>query len=132
MPTMANITVKKADGTTDIVYSAVTASAGDKSPAVWRANAIGIAPAFRPELRVLAQDNAPRTVRRSSGTYTYPQSVVAEDGTSSIANKAGGDFSFYIPQGMPDADIAEAAAQFCNLIYSSLIKSTLAGGYAPT
>lgn len=36
MPTMANLTVKKYDGVTDIVYDALSASGGDGSPAVWR------------------------------------------------------------------------------------------------
>lgn len=35
MPNMANITVKKADGTTDVVYTALTPSAGDKTSARW-------------------------------------------------------------------------------------------------
>ena len=36
MPSMASITVKKYDGTTDIVFDALSASGGDNSPAVWR------------------------------------------------------------------------------------------------
>jgi len=38
MPSMANITVKKNDGTTDATYTALTPSAGDKVSAQWRNN----------------------------------------------------------------------------------------------
>jgi hypothetical protein len=44
MPTMASITVKKADGTTDIVYDALAASGGDNSPAAWRQDTGAVAP----------------------------------------------------------------------------------------
>lgn len=45
MPTMANITVKKADGTTDIVFDAIAGSGGDTSAARWRqdtGNTVGL------------------------------------------------------------------------------------------
>lgn len=42
MPQMANITVKKADGTTDVVYTALTPAGGDNSPARWSANALAL------------------------------------------------------------------------------------------
>jgi len=32
MPSMADITVKKNDGTTDVTYTAISAASGDKSP----------------------------------------------------------------------------------------------------
>lgn len=48
MPTLSNITVKKNDGTTDVIYTGVAPSAGDKSPAVLRNNSLGSAAAFHP------------------------------------------------------------------------------------
>jgi transcriptional regulator of met regulon len=39
MPAMANITVKKADDTTDVIYVAISPSAGDKVPAIWQVTA---------------------------------------------------------------------------------------------
>jgi len=50
MPTMGNIVVKKADGTTDITYSSVVPSAGDTSPAIWQSQTVGSAPLHYPQL----------------------------------------------------------------------------------
>lgn len=41
MPTLANITIKKADGTTDVVYTAIAGAAGDNTPAMFRNETIG-------------------------------------------------------------------------------------------
>lgn len=132
MPQMANITVKKNDGTTDIVYTAVVPSAGDKSPAVWRSNTIGTAPAHRPELRVTSQPNGQATARRIEGTLMYPQTVTGSDGKITVANKAFLSFSALVPQSMTDADINEFVSQGANLVASTLMKDVVKSGYAPT
>jgi hypothetical protein len=51
MPALADITVKMADGTTNITYTGIVPSAGDKTPAVWRSNSVGGSIGQRPELR---------------------------------------------------------------------------------
>lgn len=131
MPNLANITVKKADGTTDIVYSAISASAGDKSPAMWRAN-VGSAPAFNPELRVSSEFNGPRTARRVKASYAYPYTVTGSDGKVTVSDRMVGDFTFVIPQSVPSNITDEAAVQLANLIASTLVKEMLKTGYAAT
>lgn len=133
MPSMADITVKKADGTTDIVYVAQSPSAGDNQPAVWRATSAGSAPAFQPELRLWTKSNGPKTARRVYTSYTYPQ--VATDSTTSLVSVvntaiANGD-SCLIPNSMPSATAAEFSAQYGNLLASVLVKACRSSGFAP-
>ena len=56
MTQQTNITVKKFDGVTDIVYSAVLPAAGGNA-AVWRAPTLGTAMAHQPELRIKSSKN---------------------------------------------------------------------------
>jgi len=132
MPALANITVKKNDNTTDIIYTGVVPCAGDKSPAIFRSNSVGSAAAFRPELRVQSSYNGPKTARRVTGQFTYPSTTVGSDGKINVADRLIGDFSLVVPQGMLDADVNEAVAQFTNLLDSTLLNDTFKSGYAPT
>lgn len=131
MPTIANITVKKADGTTDVVYMATAASAGDSSPAVFRNNTVGTTVAERPTLLVRSTDNGSRTARRLRVDYSWP--IVATDagGNKVVAGRMSGEASVLIPQNQDAAVIAEQAAQFGNLIGSALIKASFNDGFAP-
>lgn len=133
MPNMANITVKKADGTTDVTYTALVSAAGDKAAARWQNTALGSSPNLQPYLTVVSRFNGPRTVRRVDGEFGF-QSTYVDSSTSQTVIKAipGGTFSFTRPLEADDTAAAEAAAQFANLLASTLIKSVLASGYAPT
>lgn len=128
---MANITVKKHDNVTDILWTAVTPSAGDRSPAVWKSNTVGTAASHRPELRITSRDNGPGDARRVEATGIYPQTVTGTDGKITVANKLPFNASFLVPKGMPDADVNEAVSQFCHLFASSLVKEVGRTGYAP-
>jgi len=132
MPSLANITVKKNDGTTDITYTGVAASAGDSSPAVWRSNTVGSAIAFRPELRLTSRANGQKTARRVDGVYTYPETVTGTDGVTRISDRLNLSFSAVIPNGMQDTNVNEAVAQALNLFASSLVKGSVQAGFAPT
>jgi len=133
MPTMANITVKKSDGTTDVTFSQVTASGGDKSPAVWRNDAFGGNLGQRPELRVKSSANGSNTTRKVEGAFTYPQLYTdTTTSLSKVATRMNFTWNASIPQDMSDSELGQAAAQIGNLIASTLIKSVHASGYAPT
>jgi len=132
MPQMADITVKKNDGTTDIVYTAMIPSAGDKSAAIWRSNTVGTAAAFRPELQAISAPNGPRTARRVGLKYTYPSLVTGSDGKINVSDRLILEVSAVVPQGMLDTDVNEAVSQGLNLCASTLIKSTVKAGFAPT
>lgn len=133
MPTMADITIKKDDGSTDVTYSVVTASGGDKSPAVWRANAFGGTPGQRPEFRLESAPNGANSGRKITGSFTYP-SLYTDTSTSltKVGTRANFQFTAFMPAEMPDAFAAEFGAQVGNLIAASLIEESLTLGYAPT
>lgn len=132
MASMADITVKKADETTNIVYTAKVASAGDRTPAVWKSTTVGTAPAHNPSLSLTSRSNGDGKVRRVEFAFAYPQTAVASDGSISVVNLAQVSGSAAVPQGMPQADLNEAVAQCMNLLASTLVKQAMKDGYAPT
>lgn len=131
MPQIANITVKAANGTTDVVYSAMTPSSGDTTPALWRAEGSGASASLRPTLSLLSKWNGPKTARRVTGNFQYPQTATV-DGVETVINRVPVEFSFLIPQAVPDTVIAEAVAQAANLINSTLVKDSIKAGFSPT
>lgn len=131
MPTMANITIKKADGTTDVVWTALASSSGDGSPAVWRNNTVGTTVAERPTLSVSARANGSGTARRVNGAFHWPVSAAATDGSVTIKGDSPGSFTFLAPQNLTQADINERAYQFGNLVATAIIKASMAEGLAP-
>lgn len=130
MPIAADIVVKKADNTTNVTYSLLTASAGDSSPARWTETSLSTNRAHRPTLEVRSQFNGPRTARRSNVSFKYPVLRTA----SGVVTRIGDvilDFSVLVPQDVDDVTAAEAVAQGTNLAVSSLIRSALTSAYAP-
>lgn len=134
MPTLANITVKKNDGTTDIIYTAQAGAGGDKIPAIWKAPVVtnGTAPSHAPEFQLMAQGNAAKTARRLIGKLSYP-SVSLDSATSiaSVKNRALVEINGVFPVDMPQSHIDEAVSQACNLFVSTQVKDSLKQGFAP-
>jgi len=129
MPTMAAITVKKFDGTTDIIYGILTQSAGDGTWAKWRQDTGNTNPPLaRPMLMHRVVESA-KGVRRVDLVYVYPyfytdtttSQVVVSD--KAVTFKNG---TLTVPQGIPSTFIQEASAQFSNLMGSAHIKAGLA------
>lgn len=133
MPSMANITVKKNDGTTDIVWTGVCPSSGDGVAAIWRSETVGSAPAHYPKFELRSKYNGQRTARRMDVNYVYPQT--ATDSTTSlteVVNRIPFQLTAAIPEGVPATVIAEAVSQFANLLASTLMKDSFKAGFAPT
>lgn len=131
MPTMANITVKKNDGTTDIIYTGVQPSSGDGAPAMWRQEDLTLPYGMRPTLSIVSTWNGPRTARRVEGTYsapfTYTDSTTGlKMSKDKIPLKVTGTF----PSQISDSAIQEAVAQCFNLFASALVKSQFATQFA--
>lgn len=131
MPQMANITVKAADNTTDVTYTAVTPSAGDKSPAVWKNTAIGTVLAARPTFTFVGADNGTRKARRMRSTFMWPKVKTDSAGNVTVNGGASAESSHLIPQDMTHAEIAEFVSQYAGLLYSALIVESTKSGYAP-
>lgn len=129
MPQAANITVKKNDGATDIVWTSVSPSAGDSSPARWESQTVGTAMAHRPTLTHISRDNGQKTARRHELTVTYPV-VVTENGVPKVSDKLIIGVSAVVAKAAVSTDVNEAISQAVNLFASTLIKDSLKTGYA--
>jgi hypothetical protein len=135
MPSLANIVVKKNDGSTDVTYTGVVASSGDKTPAVWKNTAQGSAPAFNPVFNLTSRwsgNGGSETVRRLEASYVYPTTTVGSDGKTNLADKARMEVTWVLPQSMPQADMNEFVAQGINLLDSTLITDCVKSGYSAT
>lgn len=133
MPDMADITVKKADGTTNITYSKLTPSSGDKVSAQWRSETAGASAGLRPTLQCRSEFNGPRTARRIDYTFQYPYTVT--DSTTSVTSVKARiplSGSMTVPLEIPDTVVSEAVTQAVNLLQSTLMQSVFKSGYAPT
>lgn len=136
MPTMASITVKKSDGTTDIVYDALSGSGGDGSPAVWRQDtgaAAGLPVGLRSLFKLWTNWNGPKTARQMKFNFVSPYAV--QDSTTTLygaKDRVVFDGMITIPQGIPSSQINEAIYQGLNLLGATLVKQSGSSGYAPT
>lgn len=133
MTTIADITVKKADGTTNILWSAITGSGGDKSPALWRSNSTVGTVGQKPWFQVVTNSNQGKTGRRVSISAQYP--MVYTDTTTTLTQiRDKGTFSgdFFVPGNLDAVNAGEFAAQIANLIASAMVVGSITSGYAPT
>lgn len=133
MPNMADITVKKADGTTDIVYTAMNPSGGDGSRALWRANSVGDNPQQRPSFTFEGHASKDGTRRETTSNFVYPVVVTnAVTGVKSVAGYYTERVERKLTLTASDADASEAVAQAANLNASVLIKQCSSVGFGPT
>jgi hypothetical protein len=132
MTAIADITVKKFDGTTDILWSAVAGSGGDKSPAVWRSNTATGTLGQKPTINMSSKWNSSADVRRVDVSGVYPSTYTnSATGLTEIRSKMTFQGSFAVPQNINTADINEFVAQITNLLVSSLMRGSIISGYAP-
>lgn len=121
MPTMADMTVKKNDGTTDIVWNNNGPGGGDGVPAIWRPNSIGTSVAKRPAMRFWTQASS-QAIRICRLTTTFP---IVDAVSGLIVGYITTSEEVKIPIIAPDADVNEAIAQSGNLRDHSLTISSL-------
>jgi hypothetical protein len=133
---MASITVKKFDGTTDIVYDALAGSGGDGSPSVWRQDTgatAGLPVGLRSLFKLWTLWNGPKTARQAKFNLVFPYAV--QDSTTTLysaKDRVVFDGIVTIPQAIPATNLQEAIYQGCNLLAAALVKQAMAAGYAPT
>jgi len=133
MPTMADIVVKKADGTTNITYNAMTPSSGDKSKAVWRCESFGTVAANRPVFEVHGRSSVNGKFRVVDFRYTYPETYT-DSTTGLVRTRERLLFSGQcaVPVDNTDASNNEGTAQGVNLLTSHLMLAVFRTGFAPT
>lgn len=128
MPAIANVTVKKADGTTDVTYTALNPAGGDGIPAIFRSETVGTSPGARPEVRVSAK--GVKTGREVRITAHYPN-VKTVNGAEVITPGFKFSGTFHLENAQIQSDINEGAAQFANFAASALIKACANTGFPP-
>lgn len=131
MANIANITVKKNDGTTDIVYTALVPSAGDSVPAQWRSDTVSTIPAHRPTFKMLTQNNSKRNARVERLSFAYPV-FISENGIEKKIGVIPMELNATIGTNFDQSVVNEAVSQFGNLVISALIRGSMKDGYAPT
>lgn len=131
MANIADITVKKADGTTNITYSAIQGAAGDANPARWRSDTAHAVRAFRDVLSMVAKPNGPATARRANLTFSGPV-VRAVNGVDTLVGTIPGELSVLIPNNLTDTEVAEKVEQMLNLLASPAVRAAIKAGFAPT
>lgn len=127
----ASITIKKADGTTDINWAGLVPASGDGGVAMFRSNSVSMIAAFRPSISVTSRFNGPKDARRTDVTFTYPH-LHTVDGVVMQKAKSVATFSLLNPENVLAADQAEAAHQIANLLGSASFKLALTEGYGFT
>lgn len=129
MPQMANIVIKKKDGTTDATWTMLTPSAGDKTPARWSQTAFNARANLRPTLDMQTRFNTNRTARNLSSTMKYPE-VQTVSGVEVVTGTAIGNVNCIVPTSMSATAIDEFAAQLANTIKAALFQECIVTGYA--
>lgn len=133
MSTISNITVKKADNTTDVTYTGVASSAGDKTPALWRDQAASGVLGVQPMFSMTASPNKTGTYRHVNFKFAMPYKVVDANGLDTAPLGATtGDAHFAFPMALPATARAEAVAQFANILASEIVKAYAGSTYAPS
>lgn len=132
MPSIANLTVKKNDGVTDVTYTGEVPSSGDKNPALWRNQSVGTAISHRPTFTLSSRNNGTGTARRLEGQLVYPVTVTGTDGRVSVSDKVIMTVGGVIPMGVDTTYVNEAVSQAVNLFVTTLVKDSFKSGYAPT
>lgn len=130
MPAMANITVKKHDGTTDITYVAKTGAGGDNLSAVWRADSVSSIPAHCPTLQFKGSSNAANTTRIMKWEFDYPI-IDSSSGSPVVVGHLKGNGAIPVLQNADWTQVREGVAQQLNLLGSALMRSSFLEGYAP-
>lgn len=128
MSQMANITIKKSDGTTDAIYSALSASAGEGVPAIWRNNGVGTKVNQRPEFRMISKQL--QAGRRAVKTnFVWP---VVDPITGSVVDYITLVVESKTADNALVTDVTEAVTQGLNLHAATLVKTSFVDGVSPT
>lgn len=130
MAAIANIVVKKTDGTTDVTFTAIAGAAADGQPATWQNTAGSTIRAYRPTLSMKAKLNGTKQARRVDVTGSFPV-VRLVSGVDTLIGKIPLDFSVPVPEWATDIEVNEAIDQFINLLASPHVRTHVKSGIAP-
>lgn len=130
MSIIANLTVKKNDGTTDIVWTALNGMGGSAYPAAYASQTVGTALAHQPTLTMIAKDSGDKETRRTNLQIIYPNLVTDTAANTTVQRKGQIDISCAMPKNMNAPQWNECVSQAINLLIA--LKNDLKAGTAPT
>lgn len=131
MASIANVTVKKADGTTDITYTAISGAPGEGMPAVWQNTTGSTIRGNRPSIAMQSKLNGTKLARRVDINGVFPI-IRTVSGAETVIGKIPLGFTVPVPEWATDAEVAEAVCQFTNLLVSAHIRDHIKAGSSPT
>lgn len=129
MAQIANITVKKFDGTTDIIYTALTGASGG-APAFWRAETASAIPAHRPSFSLQGTSNKDGTTRIMKWEFNMPI-IDSSSGTPKVIGNQRMNGAVPVLQNADWSQVREGVAQALNLVAAALVRVSILEGYAP-
>lgn len=131
MPQMATINAKNRENTV-VPFTGLVPSAGDGSPALWRAESIGTSSLYRPRLEIKTKSNGARDARRIEIDVNVPFVEVSTSGSSTVRANMPFKFVGTIPAMVPDLAAADAVAYVQSIFSDQLVGEVLRTGFAPT
>lgn len=131
MAAIANITIKKADGTTDVVYTALTGAPGDGAPAKWRNEDVTLPIGQRATLTALAKPNGRADARQVQIRVRRPV-VRVVNSVPTLIGTIPFEINATLGEQYTQAEIDEAVAQSLNFAAVVAIRDVFKTGYAPT
>lgn len=129
MPQIANITVKQADGTTDIEFTALNGAGGDGSPSLWEVVASNVYSAFRSRLQAISKWNGKRDARHVEIKLSVPETIVV-NGETKLVGTVPVVMTVIRPTTVSDATVKEAVYQAGNLAVTQLCRDMMTSGYS--
>lgn len=126
---MANITIKKADGTTDVVYTQIVVSTGDSVDAIWRSETSATLRGNRWTAKMRSRDNGPKTGRRVE--VDFNATILATvDGREVVLHNIPIKATALVPNMVTEAEASEAVHQGLNFVGNVAIRVATAAGIA--
>jgi hypothetical protein len=125
---IANLSVKKNDGVTDIIWTALQGQGGNQSPALWASQTLGTSLSHQPTLTMLAKDSGDGATRRTNLQVIYPH-LVTDGANTTVQRKGQVDVSCAYPKDMNSDQWKECISQAINLLVA--LKNDLKSGTAP-
>lgn len=129
MAAIANITIKKNDGTTDRVLTALLGSAGDGLPAKWRAEDTTLPVGWRTNASHISKDNGRQNARTHDVRFRFPV-VRLINGVDTLVGTIPFQMVGTCGDQFTQAEIDEAVSQAGNFFVSAAIRAAIKSGYA--
>jgi len=127
-----DLVVKKFDNSTDVTYTLLAASAGDKIPAIWRQNSAPGTNGQKPTFTMASRSAGNGSARALDFVFQYPSVYTDTTGVTRVRSKCQVKSTAVLPLDATDTDIQEMAAQSMHLMAHAGVIAAIVSGYAAT